>query len=187
MSLSDRQARHLQGVHGPTILVPAGANEFDYAVEMPPWMEIGRTSRGLHHGRPDVVKEGGAERYVSYSSVAQNDQIIAVMETGRLERRDGKVNDGSGAGQERCGFGEGGPRKGLAGPVKLELVLPARRAAFRPGRSSWPRTSRSRASHVHFAADAMGPLDMPITLRAVLMDKGDPVIAETKLEVLSEN
>ena len=51
VSLSDRQARHLQGVRGPTIVVPAGASEFDYAVELPPWMELGRTSRSLRHGR----------------------------------------------------------------------------------------------------------------------------------------
>ena len=81
--LADRQAHHLQGIHGPTILVPAGANEFDYAVEMPPWMEIGRTARACVMGT-GVVKEGGVDHYVSYSSIAQNDQIIAVMETGRL-------------------------------------------------------------------------------------------------------
>ena len=81
--LSDRQARHLQGVHGPTVVVPAGVSEFDYAVELPPWMEMGRTSRTCVMG-VGVVKDGGAEHYVSYSSVQQNDQIIAVVEAGRL-------------------------------------------------------------------------------------------------------
>src|SRR5262249_15098002 len=44
ISLADRQARHLQGAHGPTIVVPAGQNEFTYEVTLPPWMETGRTS-----------------------------------------------------------------------------------------------------------------------------------------------
>src|SRR5262249_36981120 len=45
VSLTDRQARHLQGVTGPAIVVPAGASEFDYQVTLPPWMEMGRTCR----------------------------------------------------------------------------------------------------------------------------------------------
>src|SRR5207253_1009879 len=45
VSLADHQARHLQGATGPTITVPAGASEFDYAVFLPPWMEMGRTCR----------------------------------------------------------------------------------------------------------------------------------------------
>src|SRR5205807_1898456 len=45
--LADRQARHLQGVAGPVVIVPPGADEFDYPVRLPPWMEIGRTSRSV--------------------------------------------------------------------------------------------------------------------------------------------
>jgi hypothetical protein len=43
--LADRQARHLQGITGPVVTVPEGIDEFDYHVTLPPWMEIGRTSR----------------------------------------------------------------------------------------------------------------------------------------------
>src|ERR1700757_3008104 len=45
IGLADHQARHLQGVMGPTIIVPAAASEFTYPVYLPPWMETGRTSR----------------------------------------------------------------------------------------------------------------------------------------------
>ncbi len=48
--LADHQARHLQGVSGPTITVPAGATEFEYPATLPPWMEMGRTSAHLRHG-----------------------------------------------------------------------------------------------------------------------------------------
>src|SRR6185436_9486207 len=34
--LADRQARHLQGVTGPTIVVPADKNEFVYEAFLPP-------------------------------------------------------------------------------------------------------------------------------------------------------
>jgi hypothetical protein len=184
--LSDRQARHLQGVHGPTILVPAGTNEFDYAVEMPPWMEIGRTSRACIMGT-GVVTEGGVERYVSYSSVAQNDQIIAVMETGRLSVETEKPTVVAARGKSVAVSVKVSRAKGLAGPVKLEWVLPERLRGV-SAESVVVAADQSVANvALHFAADAMGPLDAPITLRAVLMDKGDPVIAETKLEVVPEN
>ena len=77
--------------------------------------------------------------------------------------------------------------KGLAGPVKLEWVLPEQLH----GVSAEPvvvAADQSAATVVlHFAADAVGPFNTPLTLRAVLMEKGDPVIAETKLEIVPEN
>ena len=54
-------------------------------------------------------------------------------------------------------------------------------AACRPSRSSCRRISRPATLTVHFA-DAPGPFNMPLTVRATLTD-GDPVVAETKLEV----
>src|SRR5262249_59864990 len=45
--LADKQTRHLQGVSGPTIDVPAGASEVGYPIFLPPWVEIGRTSRSV--------------------------------------------------------------------------------------------------------------------------------------------
>jgi hypothetical protein len=184
--LADRQARHLQGIHGPTILVPASANEFDYAVEMPPWMEIGRTARACVMGT-GVVKEGGVDRYVSYSSVAQNDQIIAVMETGRLGVEIEKSAIVAAPGKSVAVSVKVSRAKGLVGPVKLEWAP----SGHLRGVSAAPvvvAADQSAATVVlHFAADAVGPFNTPLVLRAVLMDKGDPVIAEAKLEVVPEN
>ena len=39
---------------------------------------------------------------------------------------------------------------------------------------------------LHFAVDALGPFNMPLTLRAVLTEGSDPVAAETKLEIVAE-
>src|SRR5205807_1210584 len=83
VSLADRQARHLQGVEGPTITVPAGATEFTYAAYLPPWMETGRTCRVCVQG-VGVIKEDGVEHRVSFSSVNQNEQLVAVVGPGML-------------------------------------------------------------------------------------------------------
>src|SRR5262249_58233701 len=75
VSLADKQARHLQGAAGPPVVVPAGATEFEFALQLPPWMEIGRTCRVCVMGEA-VVAEGGTEHVVSYTSAEQNEQII---------------------------------------------------------------------------------------------------------------
>jgi len=77
--LADRQVRHLQGVHGPAITVPPEANEIEYPLTLPPWMEIGRTSRSAVMVSGAVKDRDGSEHIVSYSSGEQNDQIIAVI------------------------------------------------------------------------------------------------------------
>ena len=182
VSLSDRQARHLQGVRGPTVVVPAGVSEFDYAVELPPWMELGRTSRACVMG-VGVVKEGGVEHYVSYGSVAQNDQIIAVVEAGRLGVSVDRPAILLARGQSVAVPVKVSRDKGLNGSVKVELIS----SEHMHGVSAEPLVVAAEQSAatltVHFAADGPGPFNMPLTVRATLTGGGDPVVAETKLEI----
>lgn len=84
VEVADKQARHLQGVHGVPKIIPAGANEFEYAVQLGPWMEIGRTSRICVAGVA-TIKDQGIDHIVSYSSVNPNEQMIAVLESGKLD------------------------------------------------------------------------------------------------------
>lgn len=84
IELADNQARHLQGVTGPKITIPANASEFDYPLSLPPWMETGRTSRTCVMGTATIVDGQGKKHVVNFSSREQNDQIIAVVEPERL-------------------------------------------------------------------------------------------------------
>ena len=45
IDLADKQARHLQGVTGPRLVIPGDKSEFEYPIALPPWMETGRTCR----------------------------------------------------------------------------------------------------------------------------------------------
>ncbi len=81
---ADRQVRHLQGVTGPKVTVPAGESEFDYTVSLPPWMEIGRTSRFCLMGSAFVEDEAGTKHRVSFSSDAQDDQVIVLVDPVRI-------------------------------------------------------------------------------------------------------
>lgn len=81
---ADRQVRHLQGVTGETVIVPPGESEFDYTVSLPPWMEIGRTSRFCLMGSAFVEDESGRKHRVSFSSHAQDDQVIVLVDPVRI-------------------------------------------------------------------------------------------------------
>ncbi|MFM8219140.1 MAG: PPC domain-containing protein [Planctomycetaceae bacterium] len=82
--LADRQNRHLQGVSGPVVEVPAGQSEFEYPVFLPPWMEIGRTSRSVVMATADLDDGTGERQTVSFTSQAQNEQIVALIDPGQL-------------------------------------------------------------------------------------------------------
>jgi hypothetical protein len=183
--LADRQARHLQGVTGPTLTVPGGVNEFEYPIQLPPWMEIGRTCRVCVMAT-GVVKDGDKEHEVSFSAVNQNDQIIAVVETGRLGVEVEKTSLTAKPGESVTLTAKLTRGKGLAGPVKLQLIL----AEHVHGVSAAPVTVAADRGNgtltIHFARDHVGPFNMPLTLRATLTDDGMAFVAETKVEIVPE-
>ena len=80
----DRQVRHLQGVTGQKVIVPPSESEFDYTVSLPPWMEIGRTSRFCLMGSAFVTDGSGTRHRVSFSSHAQDDQVIVLVDPVRI-------------------------------------------------------------------------------------------------------
>jgi hypothetical protein len=180
--LADRQARHLQGVTGPTITVRAGVREFDYAVRLPAWMETGRTSRSVVMAVGTIKDADGRDYEVGYSSVQSNEQLIAVIEPGRLaiEAERGSVT--AAAGQTVSVPVRITRGKALQGPVKLELIA----APHVRGVAAEPVVvadgQGTGALPIRFSGEP-GPFNLPVVIRATVMDKGGPVIAETKVDV----
>jgi hypothetical protein len=122
VQLADRQARHLQGVTGPLVTVPEGVDEFDYAVTLPPWMEIGRTSRTVVAASGVVREPDGTEHEVSFSSPKADTQIVAVIGPGRLGLDLARASAALAPGRTsevpvRVARGEG-----IDGPVRIEIV-----------------------------------------------------------------
>jgi hypothetical protein len=184
ISLADRQMRHLQGVTGPKITVPAGATEFDYPITLPPWMETGRTCRACVMAVGKIKDADGSEYTVSYHSVQQNEQIVAVVEPGKLDVTADRhslqaVPDTSTAIGIDVARG-----KGLRGSVKVKLIVPAHIS----GVAAEPVTISADDSHgtltIRFANPVQGTFSMPLVIRATLLDRGEPLIAETHVEVL---
>jgi hypothetical protein len=184
VSLADRQARHLQGVTGPTITVPAGATEFDYPVTLPPWMETGRTSRTCVMAVGGVKDADGAEHEVSFSSVQQNEQVVAVIEPGRLGVETDRTSLVAEPGRTVAVPVRVRRGKGLEGPVKVELLVPPHLQGIRAAPVEVPADQAGGTLTLTVAADARGPYNMPVTVRATVLDRGEPVVAETSVELL---
>ncbi len=183
VSLADKQARHLQGVTGPVITVPAGVSEFDYAVQLPPWMETGRTSRSCVMAVGVIKDTDGSEHVVSFTSVNQNEQVVVVVEPGRLgieaERTSLAIQPG-GTVPLPVQVARG---KSLRGPVKVELIVASHVQGVTAEPIQIAADQNSGTVALRFAAAGRGPFNVPLILRATMLDHEKPVVAETKVSV----
>ena len=82
--VADKQVRYKQGVNGPTIVVPAGADHFDYPLTLAPFMEILRTSRTNVMATGIITDPDGSAHPVTYTTEHQDEQIVAVVSPGRI-------------------------------------------------------------------------------------------------------
>jgi len=183
ISLADRQARHLQGVTGPTITVPPGVSEFDYSIHMPPWMETGRTCRVVVMATGVIKDADGSEHAVSFSSAKPDDQVIVVVEPGRLGVELDRTSISAVPGKTISVPVRVSRGKSLQGPTKVELLTAAHIHGVVADPISVSPDQSSAALVIRFAPDLRGPFNAPLVIRATIVDKNEPVIAEAKLEL----
>ena len=186
VSLADRQARHLQGVTGPTIVVPAGATEFTYTVQLPPWMETGRTCRVCVMGTAIIKDADGSTHAVTFSSTQQNEQVVAVIEPGRLGVELGRESIAAEPGKTFALPVRVARGKGLRGAVKLELIVPRHIRGVTVEPVMVPAEKDAGELRFRFAVGPLGPFNMPLLVRATVLDGTRPVIGEAKVEIVSE-
>jgi hypothetical protein len=186
ISLADRQTRHLQGAVGPTILVPASANEFTYKALLPPWMETGRTCRVCVMGTAELKEADGSLHRVSFSSMNQNEQLVAVVGPGNLAVELSKNSLIASPGRAIAVSVRIKRSLDVRGPVRLELVVPP----HIKGLTAEPETiaaDKERGELLIRCSDKVqGPFNMPVTVRATLVHLGEPYVGEAKVEVLEE-
>ena len=147
VQLADRQARHLQGVTGAILTVPPGVDEFDYAVVLPPGMEIGRTSRTVVMASGVVHEPDGSTHEVSYSSPGAEVQMVAVIEPGRLGVEPLRTSIAIEPGKiVEIPFKLSRSER-VSGPVRVGLVIPVDGPGrYRLNRSSSPRARTTVSS-----------------------------------------
>lgn len=181
--LTDKQARHLQGAHGPVIMVPAGVKEFSYVASLPPWMEVGRTARVCVMGTAVVKEQDGSEHEVSFSSVNQNEQMVAVVGPGQLALDAERTSLAVVPGKDltlplRIKRG-----LGLKGPVRVELIVPGHVRGIAATLVEIAPSQESGTLTIRCQAKIDGALNMPLIVRASLMHEGHAVVAEAQVEL----
>jgi hypothetical protein len=183
ISLADRQARHLQGVEGPTIEVPAGVSEFTYAAYLPPWMETGRTCRVCVQGVGFITDFDGTQHRVCFSSVNQNEQLVAVVGPGKLAMEADRTSFRAEPGKSFTVAVKVQRGQGVTGDVELDLIAPPHlRGLTAPKATIAAKDDRGQLT-VACNEQLCGPFNMPIILRATLRQNGEPIVAEGRLDV----
>jgi hypothetical protein len=182
VTLADRQARHLQGVTAKAITVRAGATEFDYGVELPPWMEMGRTCRVCVTASATVKDRDGSEHSVSFSSIQPNEQLIVVVGPERLGLEIDRPSLLAAPNQKAELPLKVTRGKDLKGDVKIELILPAHVKDVQADALTIAADKTSAVLSLRFGAKP-GPFNMPAVIRATIQENGKPVVTEAKLEL----
>ena len=85
--LGERQGRTLQGVTAQPMILPAGISEFDFRIQYPAEMELGRTARIQLQLEADYMDAKGQKHIISHTSFERNNQMITIAANGQLALR----------------------------------------------------------------------------------------------------
>lgn len=182
--LAEKQMRHLQGVEGPTVIVPAGTDEFDYPVFLPTWMELSRTCRAVVTAVGEASDEQGGRHQVCFTSAKPSEQISLIVVPGPLTVRT-EAPAVVAAVAEPTAVGLRIDRgAGMTGPVRVELVVPPHIGGVTAAPVVIPPDSSGGRLELRFTADA-GPWTMPLVVRATHGTGLDRVVAESPLEIVA--
>lgn len=186
IEIADRQARHLQGVAGPKIALAAGVSEFEYPFTLPPYMEIGRTSRTCLAVFGEVADADGAKHVVSHTSVDQNEQCIVLIDPNRLNvettLRSIRREPGT---EARIPF-RVARGNGLRGPVRAELLIPKSVSGVICDLVDVPDGSNTGVMTLRFSTDTFAQSSpRTLKLRVSMPDEtGWPVTDETEIRLV---
>jgi hypothetical protein len=191
VEIADRQARHLQGVTGPHMDLTAEQSDFEYPFTLPPYMEIGRTSRTCVAVFGEVLDADGTKHIVSHTSQEQNEQAIVIVDPGRLSiesptRSIRRVPDSELRIPFRINRGVG-----LRGAVRIELVSPKSARGLICDPVEIPADSGAGVLTLRFSADAAtdksAKPECSLKLRATMIDEhGRPVTDEAEIRLVSD-
>ncbi len=183
IAMAEKQMRHLQGVTGPRIVVPAGATEFDYTVDLPPWMELGRTSRSLVTASAMVDDGSGMKHRVSSTSPHQNEQISLIISPGPLTLVASRSTVTPAADKPVDLDVTITTAEPLVGPVRVELVVPRHVRGVEAAPIDLT-SDRPRGTLVLRFAEVAGPFTTPLTLRASHGTGAARITAEATLDIV---
>jgi hypothetical protein len=183
VELADRQARHLQGVTGPTITIPAGVSEFTYPISLPPWMELGRTSRVVLMATGEVDDGSGRRHKVTFTSGDQNNQMVNLVSPSPLRIALDRGTAAATAGKTTPVVVRIRRDRALRAAVRLEIVPPPHLRGVSAAPVIVPANQEAGELALAFG-ESPGPFTAPLLIRATAERAGDPLVAEASLELV---
>ena len=186
-TLADTQGRHLQGVTAEPMAIPAGATKVDYRIQLPPWLEVGRTSRSQMLLTGIVTDADGATHKVCFTSNGQTDQIVVLATSGVVgvdTRADSILARPGGTVQVpfQVSRGTGAGRAGI-----VELVVPEHIQGVSADPVSLAAGQVQGVLTIRFARQGLGPFNQPLQVRARIPDsRGHDLIGQTSIEIVIE-
>lgn len=188
VEIADRQARHLQGVTGPKVSLAAGVTEFEYPVNLPPNMEIGRTSRTCLAVFGEVSDPDGTKHVVSFTSAEQNEQCIVLVDPNRLSVETTLRSIRREPGAERRIPFRVARGNGLRGPVRVELLVPKSVTGVICDPVEVPEGSSAGTMTLRFAAENAGRTQSKaLKLKVSMPDEaGWPVTDEAEIRLVDD-
>jgi len=181
--LADTQARHLQGVTGQPLMVLPDETEFAFQIQLPPWMQVGRTCRSCVMGVAEVTDHDGSRHTVSYSSQAQADQIVCLVAP-RLMFVDAEVQTASVQDNGSLHVPVRLNRGTLTGKAVIELLVPSHLRGISAESVTLPPTVTKGVLELKFKNASNTNWNMPITVRATMSDGNVIHMAEDQIQVV---
>ena len=166
--------------------IPPGVDEFDYPIQLSPWMEVGRTTRMVVMAVGQMKEADGTTHTVSYTSLSHFDQIVAFVEPSQLallaNPRSLLVRDPASVYEVQISLKRG---TGINGPVVVELIVPDHIQGIFAEPITVAKDSNEGTLRVKLTNGPKGPFNMPLLIRATAQVKGFPYLAEEHLDVVS--
>lgn len=181
--LADRQGRHLQGVTGEVVAIPAGATEFEYPLRLPPWMELGRTSRTNLMLAGELKDAAGVTHKVCFTTREQNEQLIALVTASALRLSLDRSSAAIEPNSELAIPIEIKRAAGLDSPVRVELIVPPHMRDISATAVEAPPGADAVTLRIQLGTN-LGPLNIPLTIRASGQHGGETITAEAPLDLL---
>jgi hypothetical protein len=146
-------------------------------------MELGRTSRTNLMLTGEVKDSAGATHKVCWTTRDQNEQLIALVTAAALRVSLERPSYAIQPGQTLSIPVTIKRDSSLTSPVKVELIVPRhmRDIAAEP---MVVAAGEEQSSLVLRLGNQPGPLNVPLTIRATGERGGDPITAETPLELV---
>lgn len=185
VQLADRQGRHLQGVTAQPVQIGADQDEFEFAVLLPSWMEVGRTCRSTLSMTGESIDADGTRQTICYSSNDQHNQMIALVATGRLslQTRQSSHQVAPNSNREIPVQVQRGP--GITGAVTLELVPSKSNQAVIMSKVVVGANQSEARVTLELGPDLQGISLNPLVIQGTTPDeRGLPVTAELKLTLI---